>query len=183
MIIHTPRGIQVEEVDGTMQIIRKWYSPIYIFLMLFTLSWNAFFIYYIFIYKTQEAGESTFNIMPYVNFVIGFGLLYYNITGLINKTTITLKHKKISVRNSPLPWPGNMEIKSEDVEQLFVKENIRRTKSSVIILFNVFIITKKNKRVKLVKNLDDKDQALYIEAILEDKLHIQDRVIPDEVEK
>jgi len=183
IFLHRPRGIQIKEIDGVLHITRKWFSLMFIFLLIFTVLWNSIFIYYIFIDSPRGTGENPTKIMPFFQFALGLALLYYNITGLLNKTTITLSSTSLSVKHSPLPWPGKMKIARSEIEQLFVEKNIRKTKSSVIILFDLNIITKTDSRIRLLKNLSDKDQALYIENILEDKLNIKDRVVPEEVDK
>jgi hypothetical protein len=50
-------------------------------------------------------------------------MIYYAITGYVNKTTVNVDYGQLTVRHGPLPWWGDRQIEPTHIVQLYSKEN------------------------------------------------------------
>lgn len=180
-VIPTPESIELMHQGNELVIKRKWFSFTYIILIFFTLFWNGFMIiWHIISFSTGAYIMSAFGAL---HTAVGIFLLYTTLTGLLNSSYIMINYRKISIKHKPLPWPGNIEISSNNISQIYSKEITRRTKNGTKRYYEVHSITQDGKDKKILKNLLESQQALYIEQQIETYLGISDQNVSGEIPK
>ena len=81
MEIATPKGIEGEELEGTMRITRKWFSNIYIIMAVLLVIYLG--INYTVFSESLKNGVFPLN-KKYLWIIFWFWLSYYNLVGLLN---------------------------------------------------------------------------------------------------
>ncbi len=167
-----PAGLTFEEgIDG-ITIRRRWRSSGTWFLVLFTLFWDGFLVFWYFIALTQN-GPLMMKIFPVLHVAIGAFITYLTLANLLNTTTIRATYDALSVVHAPVKWPGSRVIDAADVKQLAVKQSsVSKNDRS---LWSVMLDTASGKRLTLVGGLEDRDHAEYIEGAVEQFLELEDR--------
>jgi hypothetical protein len=190
MIKPLPHGLTIEESNGILKINRKWFSAVFIFLLIFSIAWDCFLIFW---YSTAisiigQPDSSNFTmlitfIFPLGHVIAGICLSYYAITGLFNTTTIQVEQGLLKVQHHPLPWFGNKKIQVLSLKQLYCNEVCKSSKSGFYYVYDLNAITTDNKQIKLIKSLPEKSQGLFIEEKIENYLGIKDEEVQGEIEK
>ena len=113
---------------------------------------------------------------------VGIGMAYYTLAGLLNQTTIQVKGGELTIHHYPLPWWGNKRIQALDIEQIYSKEKVSRSKEGrVSYTYEVYAILNNSTKEKLVGGLKEQELAFYIEQTLEKYLGIRDRPVRGEI--
>ncbi|HNF27995.1 MAG TPA: hypothetical protein PKV80_26245, partial [Leptospiraceae bacterium] len=89
----------------------------------------------------------------------------------------------VTVKIGPLPWPGNQNIKSSDITQLYSKSVLTRNRNSSSEHFEVHAVLKNKSHLCLAKTLEEMEQAFYIEQKIEDFLKIEDEPVRGEIKR
>jgi hypothetical protein len=151
---------------------RKWFTPATLGLAVFCVLWDSFIVFwYAMAFHGGGGGNPISLLFPIVHVGAGVALTYTALCGFVNRTRISVENGMLTVRHGPLPWPGNRTIATSDVRQLFCAERVGN-KGSRSYSLNAMLAT--GPAVPLLKNLNEPDQALYIEQILEKRLGIVD---------
>ena len=176
-----PEKIELQELDNTLEIRRRWFGFAFIFLALFCLVWNGFMVaWHVMAWSTGAWFMSFFGLL---HTAVGLGLLYFTIAGFLNTTTIRAGQGVLDVKSAPIPWPGNKSVPIVDVKQLYCSEKSHHGKNSSSYTYEVNAIRFNDAKETLVKGLTEADQALYIEQELERFLKIEDRPVRGEVSR
>lgn len=190
-----PEGIVVRETDakftepgyrnapkngGSITIVRRWFSPHFIFLTFFCVAWDAFLVFW---YSTATSGPGPFAliavIFPLAHVAVGVGLTYYTIAGYVNRTTFHLDAHSLTVRHAPLPWKGNHTLAREDIQQLYCEEQVNQGKNGPTRSYYLSAVLVDGRQVRLASM--PAEQARYIEDLLEERLGISDMSVPGEI--
>ncbi|MEM7179954.1 MAG: hypothetical protein AAF518_03505 [Spirochaetota bacterium] len=178
-MVPLPKGIEFAQSPDGLTIQFRWFRWTYVFMAFFSLFWNGFMAVWMWITITQ--GIYAFSIFGCLHAGVGIYLAYNTITGFFNKTIIKANRQTLSIRHTPLPWPGKRDIDSQDLSQLYSKAAISRNRNSTSVSYQVHAIAKNNTHISLVKNLESSEQALYIEQAIENHLGIEDRAVKGEI--
>lgn len=166
-----PNGINIKVNGDQLFIRRKWFSPMLIFMALFCVFWDGFLLIW---YGIALSGGSLGMILfPLLHVAVGIFLTYSTIAGFLNTTTIAADSYELSVTHAPMPWRTPKKIKSSVLRQIYCSEK-RGNKGS--ITYNVNAISG-NEHIKLLSNLTNLEQALYIEQEIEKHLGIKNRAV------
>jgi hypothetical protein len=174
-----PRGIQIDELGGSLEIRRRWFSPAFLGLAFFCLFWNGFMVFWH--VMALSMGAWFMSLFGLLHTAVGIGLACWTLAGLFNTTTIRARRGLIEIRSGPIPCGGNADIPTDDLAQLYCKERISHSKNGTSYSYQVLAVTKANVRKTLLKGLTEAEQALFIEQELERFLEIEDRPMPGEV--
>lgn len=181
-----PKGITVEQDYEGLKITRRWFNLSAIFLTFFCLIWDGSIVM-LFIFSISS-GTYVMALAGSIHAIAGVCLTYWCIALYLNKTTITVSSYLIKVLHSPLPFPGSKEFPIDQLNQVFIKERVKTSRSSgsyaassQYYSYDVYILDKNNSETKIVSNLNDKSQALYIEQEIEKYLDIEDQYVPGSV--
>lgn len=176
-----PKGLEATQRGSELTITRRWFTPAILFLTFFCVFWNGFMLVWFSIAISQGA-------WPMVAFgslhgAVGLFLLYSVLTGFLNTTTITVNKRALTITHGPLPWPGNKEIQSHDLKQLYCKEHLSASRRSSRFSYEVHAILRNGQQEKLLKGLEDAEQALYMEQEIERFLEIEDQPVRGELSR
>jgi hypothetical protein len=155
----------ITENSQAITIEKKWYSTRYVLLFLFSLIWNSFpFVFYPAIVLEQVSLVAYLFLILYA--IAGIWMFYSAICGFINKTSIQADKESIRVRHNPLPWTGQRSILKQDIDQVYVVQQIHFNKGTSYITYSVDLLTKYDKTLTLLEGLDTLTEARFIEQKL-----------------
>ncbi len=176
-----PKAITVEEWGRDVTIVRRWFSPMHVFLIFFCIAWDGFLVFWYFMALT-EGGPCIMIVFPIAHVAIGVGLTYYTISGLLNRTVLKVASGTLTVRHGPLPWPGNHTIETAQLEQLYCTEHVSTSKQGGSTThYRVNAALADGRKLRLLSGMSEVEQALFIEQKLEDHLGIKDQAVPGEM--
>lgn len=114
--------------------------------------------------------------------IIPMLLTYIGVTILVNSTVFFVDLQSISIRHKPLFWPGNRNIPSSDIVQLYCKvDNNRQINHCSTYCLKARL--KNRQEVGLLYWLESPEYALFIEKEIEKYLEIADRPVDGELLK
>jgi len=174
-----PKNIEVQEGNGVLQISYRWFRPLFIFLLVFSVFWNGFMIVWHGI--SIFSGAWFMSLFGLLHTAVGLGLGYYTLTGFVNRTTIWVGQGRLVIHHHPLPWWGNKDLLASEIRQLYCKERVHHSDSGTQYSYEVHAITQSGDKEKLLSNLTETEQALYIEQELERHLGIPDQAVRGEL--
>jgi hypothetical protein len=181
-----PKRFTVENWGPELVITRRWFSHKVWFLMFFCTFWDGFLVmWYSMAFRELFAGKMggmiwVMILFPLLHVAAGVGLTYFAASLLVNRTTIRVAVGQLTVRHSPLPWPGNCQLFTTDIKQLFCIETHTRG-HHYNVSYSVMALKQDDTRVSLVNTLEELDQAVFIEQQVELHLKIPDQRVPGEV--
>lgn len=122
-----PRSIEVVETARGLEIVRRWWSPLFLFLAVFCVVWNGIVV--AFVGMAFRAGAPWFvSLFPVIHLAVGLGLAYFTLCGLLNRTRVTVERRgDVSVQHGPLPWRGTPTLSASSLAQVYV---VRKTRAS-----------------------------------------------------
>ena len=165
-----PSGITVERRENELIITRLWRRDILRF------SKTSIGLLVMVSLLIVLSAISIFNPRAFFFFCSFLLLLLAIITvNFINKTTIRITPVTIDVTHSPIPIPFSpyQYLPVSDIVQLYVNQRVEKSKNSVSYSYTLQVIRKQKPRnIRLLLNIDDPFQALFIEQQLEKFLHI-----------
>jgi hypothetical protein len=180
MGIGLPQGIRVEQDGATMEIVRRWFGWATVALTAFIVLWDAFLVFWYTI--ALSLGAPAIMIwFPALHVAVGLGMTYTAVAGWVNRTVIRVGTGVVSVRHGPLPWFGNADLDSVDIKQLYCKEKVTRSRSGTSLTYEVRVITRDDRNVRLVGGLPGSEQAIYLEQAIEKYLGIVDQPVKGEL--
>ena len=170
-----PDKVTVKRTGGHLQVQWRWFHWMFLFLTAFALFWNGI-IFSMVGAALFGVGEGGFFVLALPHFWVGLALIYYVLTGYLNKTAVTVDYNQLTVRHGPLPWWGNRDIKTARIVQLYTKQNFSRWHRGNAWTgnFELHAVLKQGKHEKLLSGLDSSEHALFVEQTLEEYLGIED---------
>ena len=168
-----PKGIEVDDLGGRLVIRRRWWSPGVLFLLLFAVFWNGFMVFWIAGASVAGGGVAALFSVPFL--LVGAGLAYVSICGIVNTTTLTVDRQTLTVRHAPMPWPGNKLLSSDRIGQLYCRSKVTHTRNNAPqVRYELHAVLADGGRTKVLGGLPEEDQVLWLEQELERFLKIQD---------
>ncbi|ADJ29611.1 hypothetical protein [Nitrosococcus watsonii] len=166
-----PESLQVHYFESYIEIVRVWRSWTTPLLAIFTVFWNGLLVYWYSI--LNEDSPFIVILFPFLHVAAGISLAYYVVAVWLNKTHIYVDAEKIKVRHKPIPWRGNKEIPTSFIKRLYAKENIFHSAEGQSISYEIHVITRNGKNIKLVERLDSSEQAFYLEHEIKKILNME----------
>lgn len=183
-----PPRFEVEEDESahTFRIAYRWLNAGFIFLCFFTLSWLIFTAVMwtfaiLILFKIEHPASKFFPLILCIPTFIGIFLVYMAAAGLVNRTEIMVSPDGLRVNNGPLPWYGNIQYDVLDIAQFYCVEQIQHSRHHVHYRYHLNALTKDGKKLPVLRHLNEKDHALFIEQELERFLAIEDQPVKGEV--
>lgn len=175
-----PAGIRVEARGRDLTIVRRWFSWVYLLLLFFCVMWWGFLAVWYGLALTADA-PLVFKLFPLLHVAAGVCLAYTTVAGFLNRTTFRIERDHLTVRHGPVPWRGNLDVSTLQLEQLFCTEKVTHGRNSTTTRYGVEAILKDGGHLKVVSSLDAREQALFIEQTIEAHLGIQNRRVRSEM--
>jgi hypothetical protein len=166
-----PDRFTMQDNGFDLTITRRWLGPMAFFLTFFTFFWDG--IVSFFVCGILSTGNVAMLLFISIHLLVGIWLAYYTACLYVNKTTITVTSLSLEVKHGPLPYPGNKNLSSESLKQIYCKQRISSGRSTTVN-YEVHAINSDDKDVTLLNGLDQSEQALYIEQEIERFLKIED---------
>lgn len=187
--IAQPEKIQVDRRGDETVVRRSWRNVLGgAFLLVFAVMWNG--IVWSGTVFSDALDFSCFNwfLLPFQ--VIGLFVAYLALAMFVNTTTLTVSRARLLIRHGPLPFPGGIDMDPDEIEQVFVDEQLdmhRHTREQVHTVsdrvsrsYRLQARLKDGTKKTLIRTLPDADEALWLEQLLEDELGIVDRPVRGE---
>jgi hypothetical protein len=184
-VVVPPRGIVVHRRDNQIRIIRKWFDDRIVILMIWLVFWDlalAFLMPFWFRDFSLTPLGSFWNepvtfifslfpdilmpVMPLLLIIITVLLNYYACAGFVNETFVDVDTNLITVFHRPLPFWGNKKIYAKVVERVYVTKFSSRGQ----VTYNIRLRIKGKGRVKLLSNINDYEQAKFIQKEIAEML-------------
>lgn len=111
----------------------------------------------------------------------GYAALGY----LVNQVRVRVESRKLGVEVGPLPWPGTVDLPRGEVRQLFVEARPRPNRAGSLLSCRWVLSAvtgPEHRRVELVRGLTSKQQALWLEQVLERALGIHPAPVGGEID-
>lgn len=174
-----PAGFSIEDMGNSLEIRHRWFSPVFIFMLFFSLFWNGFMI----VWHVIAIGSGAWIMSAFglLHTAVGVVVGYVTLAGFVNTTTIRIGQGMLEVHTGPLPWPGNLSLAADEIRQVFCHEKITRGKNGPSYSYEVHAILRGEVRKPLLKGLTNAEQALFIEQELERFLRIADQSVVGEL--
>ena len=189
-LIAVPRPAKLTATsDGLGLTLRwHWFRPYVFFLIPMAIFWNGVVFTFVSalspwpLFFTGDAADliaaflCTVPLLALPHLWVGLWLIYYSICLLVNQTTIHVNQGEVTVRHSPLPWRGNKTVMTDQITQLYTKEQ-RAWQRNREATYEVRYIDRANQHGKLLSGLASSEHALYVEQEIERFLGIVDRPV------
>ncbi len=183
-----PKNIQMTEQGGELTITRRWITLKGLFASAFFFAFAgvaAGMTWMLIRDFSQLEPHQILGVVPFT--IVGIAFTYFGLAALLNTTEFRADVMGLRIRHSPIPWPGNARIRRDELDQLFCKEKActsgggyRSGPVRTSYLYELHAILANGRSRKLLKNLEDPKQALFIEQKLERFLGIADREVSGE---
>jgi hypothetical protein len=181
--VSLPPRFHLDESGDALTIRWRWFKASVFFLLFFAIAWDGFLFAWYTGATLHDGTPFMVFAFPLIHVGVGVWLTYQVLTGFVNSTRVTADRERLVVRHGPLPWLGNKNIESSKLEQIYVAQTEKSTKNgSSYFRYEVRAQLKgQAKEVKLLKGLEESEQALFVEQELERFLRIRDRAVPGEM--
>jgi hypothetical protein len=172
---------------GDFVVRRRWFDPsTHIFMGFFCVFWDGFLVVWYSMVTTGLHGAPSgfgllFFLFPLIHVSVGVGLTYALVAAIFNTTEVGVRGETFFVRHGPIPWRGNRVLPARSITQFFCEEKLTTSKNGVSRTYNLSAILEGGERVRLVSNLSEVEQVLFLEHALEDRLGIVDVAVAGEV--
>lgn len=177
-----PEKFKVEDQGSSLAIEWRWFSPVFIFLIVFCVFWDGFLVVW---YSIAVASKTYFmGVFALGHVAVGVGLSWYTLAGLINRTRLEVAQGTLRIRHFPLFWPGQRTLPVDRISQFFVQQRVHRNKGSVSYTYDLNAVLRPDGRsLKLLGRLESAEQGLFLEQRLESFLGITDEPVEGELSK
>ncbi len=182
-----PAGYKIDEFGRELTITYRWFSPAAFALLFFCIFWDGFLVFwYVMGVNGLINGQMGWMallmlLFPILHVAVGVGVTYAVVCMFLNRTEIRITAGDLSIWHGPVPCPGKCQLPTGDIKQLFVTENEHRGKNGCRYSYDVNAMKQDDTKQKLIGNLQDIQQALFLEQKLEQHLGIAPQHVPGEV--
>lgn len=172
-----PATLVVQEEGDIRVMRRRWFRPVYLFLLFFCIAWDSFLVFWysIGIFGGPGGGIGwIFFVFPIAHVAVGVGLTYFVIAGFLNKSFVGLTPDRLYVRHGPVPWPGNQDLPTAAVKEVYVEQvasHHRNYHRPVQYTYNLNAVIDDGKTRKLLGGLE-LPEAHYAAQTLNDWLNL-----------
>ena len=178
-----PKNMAMTRDIMHLEITRRWFGWKTILLTFFCLGWSGMMVYWY--WRFISEWDTRMMVFAIVNGLIGIVITYTTIAGYLNKTYVRADRDFITIRHCPLPWFGNRSIPSHELDQLYSKMNIYRSRrgSTLFYTYDLRARTRSEQNIKLLSNLPERHQVLFVEQEIERFLNLEDRPVKEEIKR
>jgi hypothetical protein len=166
-----PAGITLEQRADDLRITRRWRSKAAIGLAIFAVLWDAAVVWFYWSADDLDPLLLCFT-LPFL--VFGVLITYLTFCLFLNHTVIEVSRGLLSVRHSPLPWPGK-HVALIDVDHLCCEEHGAGEWDSAPYDYLLKAVTADGKRIKLLSAREEPEQVLFVAQVINDWLRVADR--------
>jgi hypothetical protein len=167
--ISIPDNIKVSKNFQHLRIAVKWFRFKFIALTLFVIGFDALF---------SNLYSTAFPFEMVIAVTVNIGLIYYALAGYLNTTYIDVDFNSTIVRYEPLPLWGNKKISTKTISHLYYERDdfldFPGGRRGAYNFYAVSAITNEKRVIKLVRGLDNAEEASFVKQEIEKFLNIDD---------
>ncbi len=178
--IEIPKNMHLEEGKDNLGFEYSWFKSKYL------ISLVAAPLFTFFLVKSEFIpGDFQQLTIPVIMLSVGsIMVVYYSLAKILNSTKIHVTHNDIHVTHGPLFFSKNVNLKKEDVAQLYVTQHrIGHRYYLYSTTYQINVILTNDEVITLVKGLHRPEQGRFIENKIEDFLNITDIHVEGELAK
>ncbi len=173
-----PAKIEITRNFDRLQIVRKWLGFKFYLFTPFAIAWDAFLLFWGVLTFLFHDHLVIMLLILLLLMVSGIWLTYYLLTGYLNKTVIDVDVDFLTIKHGPLPSGGNKKISSKTLKQLYcTRREYFEPRLNPYATCDLRAITDDQRNIMLIEELDNSEQALFIEREIEKFLNIEDRPV------
>ncbi|HEY3449655.1 MAG TPA: hypothetical protein VGK67_25095 [Myxococcales bacterium] len=178
-----PARFTLDRQGGRLVVEWRWSRATGIAVLIFSGLWNAVLaVSYRLMLASDVQPEAPLFALPFV--AVGLALSWFGLACLLNRTRIEVGGGVLGVRHFPVPWRRDRELAAAQIDQLFCREIVNDTDEGTSRSYQLIAVCKPDGRsLTLVSNLDEAQQALFLEQQVEGHLGIADRPVVGAVPK
>ena len=180
-----PVGLRCSDTGNHLEITRRWnYArPLYhalFLLVIFGILLNI---------SSRMIEQDSVNVARLLAILAALSLaVYWSVASLLNRTRILVNLQSVSLKHEPLWWPGNKKIDSWRIRHLFFHESLaakshQRPGFFLVKRYEVRAILNTGKNIAIAKNLNTRDQALFIKDTINRYLRIREDPVPEDSDR
>lgn len=139
-------------------ISRRWLNGQLAFIVLFTIAWDAFLVFWYMTAFSQPEKEWIAIIFPVAHLGVGIGLTYYCIAGFLNVTELEISPAVVRVTTRPVPWHREIVHAPADIRDVLWHE---RGSKGYGTTFDVSVVTAAGEEKRLIRSLPRYEQARF----------------------
>lgn len=157
---------RMEELDkgNRLQISWRWDRPA-IAIIFFALFWNGFMAMWYGIAITQRIWIMA--LFGLLHLGVGVTLIHGIICGFLNRTFIRVSRQRLEVRHLPIWAPNQHRLRTEQIAKLAVCNEFKSENNQSSVVYKLVATLEDGKRVTLVDDLQDSDEALFLRQRLQ----------------
>ncbi|POB82009.1 hypothetical protein [Vibrio vulnificus] len=184
MDVGIPDGMTINSNFDGLRIERRWFSTQTLVLTAFVIVWDGFLFYWYsnaFSLGGLTKENAVTLLFPILHVLVGVFFSYYVVACYLNKTTVSVNHSFVESRVSPVPFGFKKLIPSSSIAQVYCKDIVKNSKNGPSVTYEVRVILKDRKNIRLVSGLETSEQALFLEHEIESYLGIKDVQVKGEL--
>lgn len=176
---HEHGGTYRDAPPDTAELIlmRRWRSPSTHLMLVFCILWDGFLALW---YGGSAGAPLSVKLFPLLHVGFGVYMTYSVAAQLFNTTIITASRRVLSIRHTPLPWPGGAQLPIDRIETLYCEAQVRQDRDMSRACRLNAVMRDGTKR-PLLSGLPDQAQALFIERRLEHHFGLTDVEVAGEL--
>lgn len=167
-IARRPEGWTMDEGGDRLVLRKRWFGWQIAVLLVFTVVWDFGALVAI---TTQGLGGM-------LHVLGGIAVTYVTFANLLNTSTIELRGGRLRATHGPVPWPGNIEMATEDVDQLYVELTGVRVNRQP--RWKVLCVDRQGVARRIGPLVETIDEGRWVEQRIEEHLRLADRDMPGE---
>jgi hypothetical protein len=175
-----PEGVVASQGAGELRFVRRWFTAKYVFLTFFAVFWDGFLAVWYYMAFRLPGSPLMVKLFPLLHVGVGTVLTYAVIAGWLNRTVVEVGPGHLGVRHGPVPWPGNLDLPTGGLKQLFCERRANRGRYGITYTYDLVAVLADGSRRKLLTGLDQPDVPRYLEEQMEKYLRITDMAVTGE---
>lgn len=177
-MIDKPGSITVLENSERLVLERRWFNFSALGVIAFALIWNVFLFFYSRQPAAPDADPSEALLLIPLS-VVGLVSLYLALAAALNRSRFTADAERLTVSHGPLPWPGKAVARAE-LQQILAQRYNSGSSGQRRSSFAVLALTRAGKRLRLIGDLRNPLEVMYIRRAIHQHWKIDAAPLPDE---
>lgn len=174
-----PAKFQRFEAGGVVVIQWRWFGRRTLTQAVVVVIWAAVLVG--FFHQLPQKGSSAAGLFSLLFCGFWVYLVWSTLAGFFNSTRVEVSRAGLRLESGPLPLKRNHRLTRRDLQQIFCRERVHRSRNSTRIDYSLEAVLANKRTLTLFTGLEKVEQALYLEEQVELALGIVDLPVADEV--
>ncbi|MCC6360715.1 MAG: hypothetical protein IT450_18410 [Phycisphaerales bacterium] len=181
-----PESVTIEEFPDGPRIVRRWFRLYVLGLAAFAVFWDGFLVNWYWMalsggFHGEHGTGWTPILFPLLHVRVGVGLTYFVIASIFNRTIVRADRGGLAITHGPIPWRSPRPLDRSEIMRIYCQDHFSQNRRGGTLSYGVHAIDRSGRRVKLLSGLSDKDEAMFIERWIEERLGLPDDPVEGEV--